>query len=139
MQENSRDLPSGRWRGTWTETNRPYYPYSNPMSLNLDFTEGCVRGEGADSVGRFEMVGGYSMEQLVFNLRKRYPSHAVIYDGRIDEKRIYGIWYLDGASHISGGFMLWPEEERESKGERAEQPKEISNLVRVEVLSTVTF
>lgn len=115
--------PSGSWRGFWDQTA---YGRQTMRDLELNFSSGRVQGTGVDIVGPFSFVGTYDSDGTV-NLIKRYPYHAVRYEGRYDgEGTIYGEWSI--GPFATGRFALTPERSRNAEGAEileitAEEPR----------------
>jgi hypothetical protein len=83
------------------------------MSFFLHFQKGKVTGSGSDDVGTFSWTGTYSTDTFHCKMTKRYPTHAVYYDGRADENGIYGTWTIGG--YYKGGFHIWIKNVEEEK------------------------
>lgn len=58
--ENKSLWHSGLWTGFWTEPNRKFLPFRNPMDLDLTFREKRITGSGVDSVNAFIIIGSYT-------------------------------------------------------------------------------
>lgn len=91
---------SGRWRG--------WYAYGaggqhHPMELLLTQRGESVSGAGQDDIGNFS-IQGTGAEDGAVRWLKRYPTHAVDYDGVSDGRFIRGAWRLEEGS---GTFCLW--------------------------------
>lgn len=98
-------FPSGEWEGFYTMEFGPH-ARRHTMSFTLTFKNQTVSGSGIDDVHRFTWEGKYDTEQLRCWMVKCYPSHAVFYDGRVDENGIWGTWEIP--PYGRGGFHLWP-------------------------------
>lgn len=108
------EFPSGPWIGFYT-----YAPSDkHRMDLHLDFSGGCVAGDGNDDVGRFLIRGSYDASSRECYWTKTYPgSHDVYYRGFREGKGIWGTWEIMAFAH--GGFHIWPRGQREGDAERA--------------------
>src|SRR3712207_935771 len=95
-------FPSGEWEGFYTYEFGSH-ARRHTMSFTLTFKNGTVSGSGIDDIHYFIWQGSYDTEQLRCWLHKRYPSHAVFYDGRVDQNGIWGTWEI---SAERGGFHL---------------------------------
>jgi hypothetical protein len=83
-------FPSGPWTGVYT-----YAPSDkHRMDLHLDFSDGCITGDGNDDVGRFLIRGKYDASSC---------------------KGIWGTWEIMTFAH--GGFHIWPKGEQEVEAE----------------------
>jgi len=97
-------FPSGRWVG--------YYTYESPadrhrMTMQIEFNEGRMTGEGTDDVATFEISGRYDAVSCACDWTKVYPaSHQVAYHGYREGKGIWGRWEIGLLAH--GGFHIWP-------------------------------
>lgn len=83
---------SGIWSGVYFYSTNPL---PHPMSVNLTFANGSVRGCGDDAINMFVILGRYGSG--LTNFDKMYPSHVVKYHGKIIKSR-----------HIAGGWILTP-------------------------------
>lgn len=105
-------FPSGPWTGFYT-----YAPSDkHRMDLHLDFSAGCITGDGSDDVGRFLIRGKYDASSRECFWTKTYPgSHDVFYRGFREGKGIWGTWEILTFAH--GGFHVWPKGEHEEEAE----------------------
>jgi hypothetical protein len=88
------------------------------MDLVLEFKSGVMRGDGADGIGFFSIMGNYSEQSGECSWIKQYVGrHAVDYRGFREGKGIWGTWKLTLGT---GGFHIWPL----SEGAPAESAKE---------------
>lgn len=110
-------FPSGEWEGFYTYATGPGAERF-PMSLVLYFRDGAVSGEGVDLIGPFHWRGHYDKENLLCHITKYYLTHAVYYDGHVDENGIWGMWNI--GESWRGGFHIWPKRE----GQAAEQQEQ---------------
>ncbi len=114
-------FPSGPWTGFYN-----YHPGDrHRMDLDLTFTNGNVRGEGMDDVGRFLIKGRYDTGTRECYWTKTYVgSHDVFYRGFREGKGIWGTWEITILNH--GGFHIWPrqagEGETEAEAATVEEP-----------------
>ncbi len=95
-------IPSGPWHGFYTyggDSDR------HRMDLDLEFSNGTIRGAGGDDVGAFSIRGSYD-GSLVCRWIKSYSTHAVYYEGPFDLGSIYGTWEIPPFGR--GGFRIWP-------------------------------
>jgi hypothetical protein len=93
------------------------------MDLRLEFADGRITGDGADSVGVFVIAGGYNSAGGDCHWVKTYVGrHAVSYTGFREGKGIWGTWDIPQAWR--GGFEIWPlgEEEAEELQIEEEEP-----------------
>lgn len=97
-------FPSGEWEGFYTYSEGANAARHN-MSFFLHFQSGRVTGSGSDDVATFSWNGTYNTEQLRCKMTKRYATHTVFYDGRVDENGIWGTWMM--SSFFKGGFHIW--------------------------------
>ena len=76
------------------------------MDLVLEFKSGVMKGDGADGIGLFSILGNYSAQNGECCWLKQYVGrHSVDYKGFREGKGIWGTWTLpDG----KGGFHIWP-------------------------------
>jgi hypothetical protein len=129
-------FPSGPWTGFYT-----YAPNDkHRMDLHLDFSGGCIAGDGNDDVGRFLIHGKYDAISLECYWTKTYPaSHDVYYRGFQEGKGIWGTWEIMSCSH--GGFHIWPKGEQEGEAEsmaaEATAPAEAIGTDREVALPTI--
>jgi hypothetical protein len=96
-------FPSGQWVGFYTygRGSRKHL-----MDLFLEFKNGVMTGEGADSIGLFVISGNYSAQSGECAWVKQYVGrHAVEYKGFREGKGIWGNWTIVMAK---GGFQIWP-------------------------------
>src|SRR6266480_261955 len=117
-------FPSGRWTGFWLQR---CYLGRQWMSLNLEFTSGVIRGEGADRVGDFTMAGTYDLVTGACAIVKSYAgAHSLRYQGRNegDGQWIWGLWQL--RTFDRGGFHMWPAGEDDPTGKRLKASKNLS-------------
>lgn len=120
-------FPSGEWAGFYTYEYGPDATQF-PMSCFLSFSNGQVNGAGADTVGTFTWRGQYDKEAMRCHMAKDYATHAVFYDGHVDENGIWGTWII--GAQWKGGFHIWPlkegtaEEDWSVKSESKERKKE---------------
>jgi hypothetical protein len=105
-------FPSGEWEGFYTY-EQGIQASRHKMSFFLHFKNGKVTGSGSDDVAAFSWNGTYSTENFHCKMTKRYPTHAVYYDGRADENGIYGTWTISG--FYKGGFHIWIKNVEEEK------------------------
>ena len=106
-------FPSGSWNGFYTYFKGPTADrHSMPCSLN--FSEGKISGGGSDDVNSFSWTGTYDTKSLMCKMVKRYATHTVDYQGRVDENGIWGSWTMMG---WTGGFHLWPTEAEKEEEE----------------------
>ena len=116
-------FPSGKWTGFWLQR---FFIGRQYMSLYLTFTQGIVRGEGIDRVGKFTVTGRYDLKTGDCMLTKSYVgAHSLSYQGRNenDGQWIWGLWHrltLD-----RGGFHLWPHGEDDPTGRTLRAEKEL--------------
>ena len=121
VNESDATFPSGRWTGFFT------YAASagrHRTELILEFANGCMTGEGNDSVGSFVISGRYDLQTHECYWTKTYVgAHDVFYRGFREGKGIWGTWEID--VFFRGGFHIWPlgESEGESRAERARVPE----------------
>lgn len=83
---------SGKWSGAYFYATNPQ---PHPMSVNLTFANGTIKGGGDDDINMFVISGSYG--NGLTNFRKLYPSHLVQYHGKIINTR-----------QIAGGWILGP-------------------------------
>lgn len=117
-------FPSGEWEGFYTYGMGPGTS-QHRMAFFLDFKDGVVSGSGGDDVGAFNWRGSYDTKQLICQMTKRYATHAVHYDGKVDENGIWGTWII--GDYFKGGFHIWPKqnEQNEEAEQVAEEPEAI--------------
>jgi hypothetical protein len=103
-------FPSGPWVGFYN-----YWPGDgHRMDLHLDFSNGCMGGDGNDDLGRFLIRGKYDSTNRECSWTKTYPgSHDVYYRGFREGKGIWGTWEIGILAH--GGFHIWPKGEHEGE------------------------
>ncbi len=107
------DFPSGPWTGFWLEPHTGATRHRQDLSLT--FTDGRIRGVGADGVGAFRILGRYDASERSVTFHKIYRTHVVDYRGYRELVRgIWGTWAIDG---FRGGFHIWPV----GRGEGVEQ------------------
>jgi hypothetical protein len=119
-------FPSGEWEGFFMYGEGPG-AYQNKMSIFLTFQQGMVSGGGSDTVGAFSWNGDYDTSALWCRLTKSYQTHKVFYDGKVDEKGIWGSWEIFPFSR--GGFHIWPKKsgvEHEESAENAETEAKVN-------------
>jgi hypothetical protein len=104
-------FPSGPWNGFYTYTQGADAD-QHPMPCTLEFVEGILSGRGSDDVGVFSLTGFYNTQSMTCQMTKKYASHIVDYQGRIDENGIWGCWTMSG---WKGGFHLWPKETKKEE------------------------
>lgn len=98
-------FPTGPWTGFFLQ---PGLPGRHLMELHLTFSQGGLKGEGRDWVGRFVVRGRYSTADGKCHWTKRYlGKHDVFYRGFNEGKGIWGVWEI--ADLGRGGFHIWPE------------------------------
>jgi hypothetical protein len=100
-------FPSGPWIGYWQQDT-----VQARQRLGLTFAQGTVKGSGRDVIGDFLVHGTYDATTGGCSLVKRYPSHAVHYEGLADGDGIGGKWTIRqlGFFNDAGGFRIWPDE-----------------------------
>ncbi|TPW19492.1 MAG: hypothetical protein FD126_2634 [Elusimicrobia bacterium] len=89
------------------------------MELLLTQRGESLAGAGQDDIGNFT-VKGTCGEGGAVSWLKRYPTHAVDYDGNSDGKFIRGAWRLPGGS---GTFCLWRDGSEPARAEAEAKPK----------------
>lgn len=97
------ELPSGLWAGHYIQMLMKH-----PQQMTLEFADGLIRGDGADSVGPFAIEGEYRVDagEVRMGWIKTYNgAHSVLYLGKLEDDRIVGKWKL---SFMSGSFALSP-------------------------------
>jgi hypothetical protein len=102
--ESDDRFPSGPWEGYFLQ--RSLDGTKRKMELALTFREGRVTGDGRDGVGPFTLAGGYETADGKVWWTKRYPFHAVYYQGYAEAKGIWGIWEIPPIDR--DGFHIWP-------------------------------
>jgi hypothetical protein len=115
------EFPSGPWTGFYT-----YAPSDkHRMDLHLDFSGGCITGDGNDDVGRFLIRGKYDSGSRECFWTKTYPgSHDVHYRGFREGKGIWGTWEIMTFAH--GGFHIWPKGAQEGEAESMAEEATVS-------------
>ncbi len=104
-------FPSGRWTGYYMQAGIRFR-----QDLDLDFTDGVMRGGGIDSVGAFTVAGNYCVESHEVTWVKSYTGgHDVDYRGFREGRGIWGTWRLD---RYRGGFHIWPRGEQAADVDR---------------------
>ena len=118
-------FPSGEWEG--------FYVYGqglgngqHKMFSFLEFRNGGVEGDGYDDVAAFIWSGVYDTELMTCKMTKRYTTHTVFYDGRVDENGIWGTWIIQ---RYKGGFHIWPKKTPVDVAEEEKKVVEIANPV----------
>src|SRR5262249_54807964 len=97
------ELASGLWSGYYEQYGRQF-----PQHMTLEFADGLVRGDGADSLGTFILEGEYRIagSEVRIGWIKTYDgAHSVLYLGALSDERIVGHWTLPGGR---GEFALAP-------------------------------
>lgn len=145
-EESHPFLPSGEWEG--------FYCYKNDteqhrMSLTLSFINGAVNGDGIDDLAPFTWKGYYDLSKFKIEMDKKYPTHAILYKGDIDENGIWGMWSSSPEipSNISpelfniiasqldiittGGFHIWPKKLKSKTNTAQEEIKESKRLTKL--------
>jgi hypothetical protein len=125
-------FPSGEWEGFYTYTFGPD-AQRYMMSFALTFKNGNVSGSGIDNVGYFSWRGSYDTEKLRCWMHKRYATHAVFYDGYVDQSGIWGTWEIPPYSQ--GGFHIWPK--GLSEGLSIEDAETVPNSLELPELLTL--
>jgi hypothetical protein len=91
------------------------------MDMHLEFTNGNLRGEGKDDVGRFMIRGRYdSVTRECYWTKSYVGAHDVFYRGFGEGKGIWGKWEINAWSH--GGFHIWPYTEGEQESVSEAEP-----------------
>jgi hypothetical protein len=99
-------FPSGPWKGFFLQ---PGFAGRQWMELELTFSDGSLRGDGRDWVGKFLMRGRYDVETGKCSWNKRYVGkHDIAYQGYNEGKGIWGFWEDPLSSTNRGGFHIWP-------------------------------
>jgi hypothetical protein len=89
---SERHFPSGPWVGFYTHSGMSK---KFMMDLVLEFKSGVMRGDGADGIGFFSIMGNYSEQSGECSWIKQYVGrHAVDYRGFREGKGIWGTWKL---------------------------------------------
>lgn len=121
-------FPSGEWVGFYTYDQASDRHH---MDLYLSFTmDGQIQGNGTDDLGAFTVRGKYDTNELKAYFTKFYPgSPDVFYEGVNENRRIYGSWQIDAATH--GGFKIWPKQlgEDDSDEEIKHEEEELVEVV----------
>jgi hypothetical protein len=122
-------FPSGEWEGFYTYREgidaARYY-----MSFFLHFQNRIVKGDGSDNVGTFSWTGSYNTELFWCKMTKRYATHTVFYDGRVDENGIWGTWII--SERWKGGFHIWLKKASENVEVLTEALDiEVPNIVKI--------
>lgn len=116
------DFPSGPWTGYWIEGGCRFR-----QDLGLVFTDGVVRGEGIDTVGRFAIQGHYDRELREARWTKAYfGAYTVEYVGYREGKGIWGTWDCQGHK---GGFHIWPREDEEVRRRLEDEEIDLEKLL----------
>ena len=91
MTNGLRDrLVPGLWAGFYVQCGHRY-----PQRLNLEFSDGIVRGDGVDGIGAFTVDGEYRIAAGDVRLGwiKTYDGgHSVLYLGALEDNAIAGHW-----------------------------------------------
>ncbi len=101
-------LTSGLWAGHYEQSGRRHAQH-----MTIEFSDGIVRGDGRDGIGRFTLEGEYRIEDGEVRLGwiKTYEgAHSVLYLGAIARDRIKGRWHIGS---YGGAFALRPEDSQE--------------------------
>jgi len=96
-------LYSGLWVGMYEQSRHEY-----PQKMTLEFADGLMRGDGADDLGTFAIVGEYRAEGGAIRMGwiKTYDqAHSVLYLGTYEGVEVRGKWDIQG---YRGGFALSP-------------------------------
>jgi hypothetical protein len=101
-------FPTGPWTGFFLQ---PTIPGRHMMELHLTFSQGSMKGEGRDWVGKFLIRGQYTIADGKCHWTKRYlGKHDVFYQGFNEGKGIWGVWEIHESLYgMRGGFHIWPE------------------------------
>lgn len=126
LEALSQDLPSGRWKGYYSQNRRSH----QVAEFHLLFGPmGSVAGSGQDDIGRYEISGQHRHRRVAFsktyalgssNVSGRQSEgnrgHTVEYRGRFAGAALgtgfRGAWTIRGggrmSGHLNGEFHLWP-------------------------------
>jgi hypothetical protein len=97
-------LPSGTWLGIYNfHDGGP----SHPITMELTFLEGRIRGTGSDEHGFFTLSGTYDLESGECHmLQARGGVGQAEFRGFAELDSIWGTWRIASTAH--GGFRIWP-------------------------------